>query len=128
MAGKLAEALVRAGVLAADAYDIEEELGLRKDNSVNLTATLSSGGVEIQTSETGKIIVPSATRKISVGRTFAKKAPIVVWGGESMALSQVTAMQGSPTMTIETYNGKKCLKVVTGAGVVTDIQFTGMLG
>ena len=45
MAGKLAEALVRAGVLAADAYDIEEELGLRKDNSVNLTATLSSGGI-----------------------------------------------------------------------------------
>ena len=45
MAGKLAEALVRAGVLAADAYDIEEELGLRKDNSVNLTATLSDGGV-----------------------------------------------------------------------------------
>ena len=44
MAGKLAEALVRAGVLAADAYDIEEELGLRKDNSVNLTATLSDGG------------------------------------------------------------------------------------
>lgn len=47
MAGKLAEALVRAGVLAADAYDIEEELGLRKDNSVNLTATLSDGGLEI---------------------------------------------------------------------------------
>ena len=46
MAGKLAEALVRAGVLAADAYDIEEELGLRKDNSVNLTATLSSGEIE----------------------------------------------------------------------------------
>ena len=47
MAGKLAEALVRAGVLAADAYAIEEELGLRKDNSVNLTATLSDGEIEV---------------------------------------------------------------------------------
>ena len=93
-----------------------------------LGATISDGGVGIQTSEAGKIIVPSATRKISIGRTFAKKAPIVVWGGESMALSQVTATQGSPTMTIETYNGKKCLKVATGAGVVTDIQFNGMIG
>lgn len=46
MAGKLAEALVRAGVLAADAYDIEEELGLRAEGSVNLTASIpSSGGV-----------------------------------------------------------------------------------
>lgn len=44
MSGKLAEALVRAGVNAADAYDVEEELGLRKEGSVNLTATTSSDG------------------------------------------------------------------------------------
>ena len=44
MSGKLAEALVRAGVNAADAYDVEEELGLRKDGSVNLTATTNSSG------------------------------------------------------------------------------------
>ncbi len=44
MAGKLAEALVRAGVLAADAYDIEEELGLRAEGSVNLTASIPSSG------------------------------------------------------------------------------------
>lgn len=44
MSGKLAEALVRAGVNAADAYDVEEELGLRKDGSINLTAANSSDG------------------------------------------------------------------------------------
>ena len=62
MAGKLAEALVRAGVLAADAYDIEEELGLRKDNSVNLTATLSDGGsAKNQATMIGVDVAASAT-------------------------------------------------------------------
>lgn len=45
MAGKLAEALVQAGVIAAVAYDIEAELGLRAEGSVNLTASIRSSGV-----------------------------------------------------------------------------------
>lgn len=93
-----------------------------------MATTTSSVGVVLPVSDAGRLIVPSPLRQISIGRQFAKKAPIVIWGGESMTLSQVTALQGSPTMTIETYNGKKCLKVVTAAGVVTDIQFSGMTG
>ena len=84
MSGKLAEALVRAGVNAADAYDVEEELGLRKDGSVNLTATTSSdGGIrspwDVQEISTSGHVVYSALPRLNRhlpadGRTYSISA------------------------------------------------------
>lgn len=83
MAGKLAEALVRAGVLAADAYDIEEELGLRKDNSVNLTATLSSGG-------NGKILA-GGSELVLPRHISGIDSPLIVDGGTDTGIVRAGA-------------------------------------
>lgn len=98
MAGKLAEALVRAGVLAADAYDIEEELGLRKDNSVNLTATLSSGGIELS---------GGGTRIVRAEQVFDGSSDgYVAWAGRNMQGVTFSAGARAPTA-----------KAITDAGV-----------
>lgn len=63
----------------------------------------------------------------SYGAAAKSRAPIPVFGGETMAIGDVTIVSGSPTLSVETDSaGRKRLKVVTGAGVAAQISFAGV--
>lgn len=64
------------------------------------------------------------------GNNKSKKAPFAAVGGANpLALSDITAIAGSPTITLETGpNGLPALKIVTGVGATTEVTFPALNG
>lgn len=51
-----------------------------------------------------------------IGVGFGKHAPMPMFGGAQIALSDVTVVSGAPTLSVTTGpNGQPALKIVTGA-------------
>ena len=63
------------------------------------------------------------------GESRSIRVPPRVIGGASLSLADVTALSGSPTITLETGpNGQPAIKVVTGVGTSAEVQFPGLVG
>lgn len=131
MAGKLAEALVRAGVLAADAYDIEEELGLRKDNSVNLTATLSDGGIDKFdfARRTGAVAVVHSLGADSIGAasTAAQRLDYAKFPAGSLQVGDVIRITHARTKSGATDTSSAVLRAGS-ANAVSDVVLASLPG
>ena len=58
-----------------------------------------------------------------------RKSPSPAFGGAGLSVSEITALAGSPTITLETGpNGQPAIKVVTGVGAFADLNFSGLTG
>lgn len=78
---------------------------------------------------TGGIVISAGGRDALSGYIKGANSTIPGVGGEGLSIADITAVAGSPTITIEAGpNGKPAIKIVTGAGITTEIKFPGLIG
>lgn len=98
--------------------------------STHFKGPIYSNGLEVPTlSADGTALVSGDRKKVVGDLSFPYRSanaagamcPPQNWGGKIVA-ADYSISSGSPTVTIETRNGRECLKIVTGVGVTANVD------
>lgn len=97
--------------------------------SVQLTSDQSLAGATGVAGVTASGAVIGASGGQVVAARQGTKVPSPAIGGSGLSLADITALSGSPTITLETGpNGQPAIKVVTTVGAFAEVQFPGLVG
>ena len=121
-------------LLVGTTYTVSDEFGQALVQANHATDT--DGVISTEDAAARDALLPTevrATRSlVSGGGVYGprgKKTPSMAIGWPDLSLADVTAIAGSPTITLETApNGQPAIKIVTGVGAHAEVAFPGLVG
>lgn len=93
--------------------------GIHESSTTGARLSLTSAAVVsvVETAATGNAVANQLSRTRRSEVLADGSAPIFHWGGAPILPAQWSVESGSPTITVETRNGRPCLKIVTASNV-----------